>query len=61
MCSMPFNYYALYSLKLQLIVIFIYMVRFEHMIRHFNRLNLKICLIAFSCQSKVKNIVGLKP
>ena len=45
------NHYVLYPLNLQLIITFALMVRFEHMIRHFNRLNLKICLITFSCRS----------
>jgi hypothetical protein len=48
---MPFNYYALCSLKLQLDIIFTHMVRFEHMTHHFNRLDLKICLIVFNCRS----------
>jgi hypothetical protein len=51
MCLMPFNDYALYSLKLQLAIIFIYVVQFEHMTRHFNHLDLKICLIALNCRS----------
>ena len=51
MCPMAFNYYAIQSLKLQLAIIFTYVVRFEHMTCDFNRLNLKICLIAFSCRS----------
>ena len=51
MCSMPFNYYVLYPLKLQLTIFFTYVIRFKHMIHHFNHLNLKICLIAFNCQS----------
>ena len=45
------NHYALHPLNLQLIITFALMVRFEHMIHHLNHLNLKICLIIFSCRS----------
>ena len=51
MCPMSFYYYALCSLKLQLDIIFTHVVRFKHITRHFNRLNLKICLITFNCRS----------
>ena len=51
MCPMPFNYYALCSLKLKPDIIFTHMVRFKHMTRHFNCFNLKICLITFSYRS----------
>ena len=51
MCPMLFYYYALCSLKLQLDIIFTHVVRFKHMTRHFNSLNLKIYLITFNCQS----------
>ena len=61
MCPMPFYYYALCLLKFQLDIIFTHVVRFKYMTRHFNRLNLKICLITFSCRSDDQNIVGLKP
>ena len=54
MCPMPFYYYALYSLKLQLDITFTHMVRFKHMTRHFNCFNLKICLITFSRRSDGK-------
>jgi hypothetical protein len=45
------KHYTLYPLNLQYIITFALMVRFEHMTRHFICLNLKICLIPFSCRS----------
>ena len=57
---MSFNYYAFYLLQLQPAITFIYVIQFEHMTRHFDRLGIKLHLMAFNCRSDVQNTFGLK-